>query len=253
MNLGKKIQLLRKSKNLTQRDLAQSLFVSYQLVSKWERNISFPTVETLIDIINVYHLPLDFFTNNNNVDDIDFQSRMSEKEQIFIGFTECMFQSENDCPTIKSIACITNMAENTIKKYFNNINELIYAYIVHIDKNIKTEIEHKIMVNTNILTIFMEDMAPLLYHRRLELKILYTRPYIKHIWINFIRGKYKNILSNYTNFGGDNGLELEYAIDLLTSFISTWLRQTSPESLEDFQIRIKKLTSISIDQWPIFN
>lgn len=248
MNLGKKIKILRKLKNLTQKELAKSLFVSYQLVSKWERNISYPTAETLLDIVNVYDLPLDFFIN-----DTDIEPRMSEKEKIFVGFTECMFQSENDCPTIKSIASITNMTENTIKKYFNNINELIYAYIIHIDKNIKTEVEHKIIVNKNILTIFIEDMAPLLYHKRLELKILYTRPYIKNIWINFIHGKYKNILSNYTNFSGHNGLELEYAIDLLTSFISTWLRQPSPENLEDFQIRIKKLTSISIDQWPIFN
>lgn len=253
MNIGKKIQLLRQSYNLTQAELAQALFVSYQLVSKWERNISFPTVETLLNIVNVYHLPLDFFINDNDIEDIIVEPRMSEKEHIFVGFTECMFQSENDCPTIKSIAATTNMTESTIKKYFNNINELIYAYIVHIDTDIKVEIEQKVTISKNILTIFIEDMAPLLYHRRLELKILYTRPYIKNIWINFIRGKYKNILSNHTDCNDHSGIELEYAIEILTSFISTWLSQPNPENLEDFQMRTKKLTSTSINQWPIFN
>ncbi|MDI6553302.1 helix-turn-helix domain-containing protein [Leuconostoc falkenbergense] len=248
MNLGKKIKFLRTSKNLTQKELAKSLFVSYQLVSKWERNVSSPTAETLLDIVDVYHLPLDFFIN-----DTDIEPRMSEKEKIFVGFTECMLQSENDCPTVKSIASITNMTENTIKKYFHNINELIYAYIVHIDKNIKLEVEQKVVINKNILTIFIEDMAPLLYHHRLELKFLYTRPYVKNVWINFIRGKYKNILSNHTGCNDHSGIELEYAIEILTSFISTWLSQPNPENLEDFQMRIKKLTSTNINQWPIFN
>ncbi|MBZ5986315.1 helix-turn-helix domain-containing protein [Leuconostoc gelidum] len=248
MTLGKKIKFLRKSKNLAQRELAKSLFVSYQLVSKWERNISYPTTETILYMISVYHLPLDFF-----IIDTDIEAQISEKELIFIGFTECMSHSENDCPTIKGIAAMNNMAEYIIKKYFNNIHELIYAYIVYIDENIKMEIEEKVFISKNILKIFIEDMAPLLYHQRLELKILYTRPYIKNTWINFIRVKYKNILSKHKDFNGYSGIELEYSIELLTSFISTWLRQPNPENLEDFQIRIKKLTSTSIDQWPIFN
>ena len=35
MNLGKTIQTLRKLKNLTQNELAEKLFVSYQAVSQW--------------------------------------------------------------------------------------------------------------------------------------------------------------------------------------------------------------------------
>ena len=247
MNFGKKIQLLRKSKKLTQRDLAQSLFVSYQLVSKWERNISSPTIETLLDMVNVYNLPLDFFNNDSNC-----KSHTSEKEQIFLGFTECMLQSYTDCPTIQSISSMNNISKITIKKYFNNIDELIYAYIVYTDRNIKLKVEEKVFSNKNILSIFIEDMAPLLYQKRLELNILYTRPYIKNIWISFIRTKYKRILSNHTSVIGTRNLDLEYSIGILTSFISTWLSQSNPEHLDDFQSRIKKLTSTNLNQWPTF-
>jgi transcriptional regulator with XRE-family HTH domain len=250
MNLGKKINLLRKSKKLTQLDLAKSLFVSYQLVSKWEHNIAYPTAETLLDIVNIYQLPLNFFSDDDEwVNDL----KISEKERVFVGFTECMLQSYNDYPTIHSIASVANISETTIRKYFNSINELIYAYIVYVDQSIKIEVEQKIAENKNILNIFLEDMAPLLYRKRLELNVLYTRSYIKNIWTSFIRSKYKRILSNHKSVVDINSLELEYSVELLISFISTWLSQQNPENLEDFQSRIKKMTSVNINQWRVFS
>ncbi|MBZ1506931.1 hypothetical protein J6K59_06575 [Leuconostoc mesenteroides] len=83
--------------------------------------------------------------------------------------------------------------------------------------------------------------------------MLYTRPYIEIYWINFITSKYKKILSNHATTIGKNGIELDYAIRILTSFIETWLSQSNPEPLEDFQLRIEKLTTTTINQWPIFN
>lgn len=248
MTLGKKIKLLRKLQGLTQRELAESLFVTYQLVSKWERNVSSPTVETLLDMVNIYHLPLDFFNNNSNI-----EPQISEKEKIFVGFTESMLHSHNDCPTIQSISSLTDISENTIKKYFNTINELIYAYFVYIDKNIKMEVEQKVLINKNILNIFIEDMIPLLYNKRLELHILYTRPYIKHIWVNFIRNKYKALLLMHNAVIDKDDIELEYTIRILITFISTWLSQTNPEPVDKFQHRIKTITSTNINKWPIFN
>ncbi len=41
-NLGSNIYNFRKQKGLTQRDLSNILHISYQAVSKWERNISLP-------------------------------------------------------------------------------------------------------------------------------------------------------------------------------------------------------------------
>ena len=39
---------LRKKKNLTQKDLAEKLYVSDKTVSKWERGLSMPNVVLLI-------------------------------------------------------------------------------------------------------------------------------------------------------------------------------------------------------------
>jgi len=45
--LGKKIQLIRKSRNLTQDELAEKIGIDTKSVSKIENGISYPEAETL--------------------------------------------------------------------------------------------------------------------------------------------------------------------------------------------------------------
>ena len=54
MNIGNNISLLRKSRNLTQEELAAALGVSAQAVSKWENNSSCPDVSLLTDIADFF-------------------------------------------------------------------------------------------------------------------------------------------------------------------------------------------------------
>ena len=51
MTIGHQIKLLRQSKGLTQRDLADTLYISYQAVSNWERHQSQPTADMLLAIL----------------------------------------------------------------------------------------------------------------------------------------------------------------------------------------------------------
>ncbi len=53
MNIGKKIKELRKQRGITQEQLAESIGVSFQAVSKWENNIAFPDI-TLVPILASY-------------------------------------------------------------------------------------------------------------------------------------------------------------------------------------------------------
>ncbi|MFG1199797.1 helix-turn-helix domain-containing protein [Pediococcus acidilactici] len=59
MTLSLKIKHLRQSNKMSQSDLAKSLHVSYQAISNWERNKSYPDKENIIMISNLFNIPLD--------------------------------------------------------------------------------------------------------------------------------------------------------------------------------------------------
>ena len=66
MEYGKKIAHLRKSKNMTQEELGKVLNVTYQAVSKWERDESLPDFEMMSRIAKFFNVPLTYFTDEGN-------------------------------------------------------------------------------------------------------------------------------------------------------------------------------------------
>ena len=58
-NLGNIIKEIRKKNNLTQKELADILGVTYQAVSKWERGLNIPDIEILKEISDKYDISLE--------------------------------------------------------------------------------------------------------------------------------------------------------------------------------------------------
>ncbi|MGC6769920.1 helix-turn-helix domain-containing protein [Enterococcus sp. LJL128] len=59
MDIGKIIKEKRTEKNLTQEDLAQKFFVTRQLISKWENGRSYPDLEQVVKLSELFELSLD--------------------------------------------------------------------------------------------------------------------------------------------------------------------------------------------------
>lgn len=59
MSFAENLQFLRKQKEITQEQLAESLEVSRQSVSKWESAQSYPEMEKLLQICNMFHCDMD--------------------------------------------------------------------------------------------------------------------------------------------------------------------------------------------------
>ena len=55
MQIGEQIRQLRKKQGLTQISLAERLYVTPQAVSQWERGITIPDTDKLVDIAAVLH------------------------------------------------------------------------------------------------------------------------------------------------------------------------------------------------------
>ena len=63
-DFGKKIANLRKSKGMTQEELGKVLNVTYQAVSKWERDESLPDIEMMSRIAKFFEVPINYFVDD---------------------------------------------------------------------------------------------------------------------------------------------------------------------------------------------
>lgn len=74
--IGEMISSLRREKGMTQNDLAEKMNVTDKAVSKWERNLSCPDVNSIPKLAEVLGTTVEELLNaqtkqeNNNVDDI---------------------------------------------------------------------------------------------------------------------------------------------------------------------------------------
>lgn len=64
MNFSEKLQLIRKSKGMTQEELAEKLDVSRQAVAKWESGQVYPDISNLIQISNLFNVTVDYLVRD---------------------------------------------------------------------------------------------------------------------------------------------------------------------------------------------
>ena len=82
MEFNEKLQELRKSKGLTQEELAESLFVSRTAISKWESGRGYPSIDSLKEISRYFSVTIDELICPE-----DIISAAEEEKQAFAGRT----------------------------------------------------------------------------------------------------------------------------------------------------------------------
>lgn len=79
--IGERIKILRKTKGLSQEELAKSLCVSRQTVSKWENGNSVPDAEVLVRMADVFQVTASELlaeTVEKNSDDTSVGNQLSK-------------------------------------------------------------------------------------------------------------------------------------------------------------------------------
>lgn len=81
MSLGDKISQLRKERNLTQTELGNQLGVTYQAVSKWERNDSMPDFDMISKLARFFGVSITYFEKEekDECDDAATQAEPAEE------------------------------------------------------------------------------------------------------------------------------------------------------------------------------
>lgn len=110
-NYGEVISKKRKELNLTQKALADLLYVSPQAVSKWENNLSEPDLETIKKLSQIFGITLEtFFTEKE------------EKEKTPISLIECslcgksyqVFELYQLHPTVRCRSCHDKLVDEEL-------------------------------------------------------------------------------------------------------------------------------------------
>lgn len=65
MTFSDKLQIIRKSRGMTQENLAEKLQVSRQAVAKWESGLAYPDILNLIQISELFHITIDYLVKDN--------------------------------------------------------------------------------------------------------------------------------------------------------------------------------------------
>ena len=78
MELGKQIKNCRQEANLSQEELAERVYVSRQTISNWENDKSYPDVNSLVLLSEVFHISLDKLIKG----DIDRMREKIKKEEV---------------------------------------------------------------------------------------------------------------------------------------------------------------------------
>ena len=86
MSISEKIQQLRKSSGLSQEQFAEKLDVSRQAISKWETGISFPDVEKLVLISELFDVSTDYLLKDENTVDcgVDVQYCIQVPQKLYV-------------------------------------------------------------------------------------------------------------------------------------------------------------------------
>lgn len=113
MKFGENLKKLRKSKRLSQEDLAEKVNVSRQSVSKWETGDAYPEMNNVLELCKIFHCHINELVNDSilDIDSLDEDVKMStvkfkkEKQEKMKGLSKTISILSKICQVLVCI-CI---------------------------------------------------------------------------------------------------------------------------------------------------
>jgi len=116
--IGRKILSLRKSRNMTQVNLADKLGITYQAVSSWERGNSMPDIEKLPEIAKLFEISIDELIGESKVVTMMLNTSKQEPEN----FEELTEEDITEVLPILKPDQITEVVNGVNKSALKDIN-----------------------------------------------------------------------------------------------------------------------------------
>ena len=113
MEFHEKLQELRKSRGITQEELAEALYVSRTAISKWESGRGYPSIDSLKEISNYFSV---------TIDDL-----LSSEKLLFIAEKENKSNLRGVCDFLLGILDICSFILVVLPLYPNMVNGFVYS------------------------------------------------------------------------------------------------------------------------------
>ena len=78
IKIGKFIADCRKEKKITQEQLAEKLYITDRAVSKWERGLSLPDADKMLDLCNILGINVNELLNGEKIDMKNYEKKTEE-------------------------------------------------------------------------------------------------------------------------------------------------------------------------------
>lgn len=227
MKFGDNLKQIRKSKNISQEDLAERLGVSRQSVSKWETGENYPSMFNIMCLCDIFKCKINNLVHESmpEFDSLDEEIKMSvvkfkENEQKKMkGFTKVLYVISKIAEVVSIVGIVfslllvicgaitvpntkINLENNTIKVFDQKTSfeltdsELIIdgSVVSEHDKSISKEIEKAVNMSTTKKLVIVE-MAFL---------TMVAISFITYKIFSYAAKLFKNIHDNNTPFNMDN-------------------------------------------------
>ncbi len=232
MKFGDNLKLIRKSRKISQEELAEKLGVSRQSVSKWETGENYPSMQNIMSLCTIFKCQINELVHEDFVDInfLDDEIKMSvakfkKDEQIKMkSITKLIYEISNIFKYISIIAIViaglitfvnTYILINTNIDTKNNTATVCGKNINYevVDKSLKIKLENKkeyrvdfdkeVQNETIIKVLEMSKGVRLSLSIFIELSLIFALYAVNRLFSN-IQKLFKNIHDNETPFNMEN-------------------------------------------------
>ena len=84
MTFGEKLKKIRCDNELTQEQLAEKIFVTRTAISKWETDRGYPSIDSLKQLSNLFHITIDELISDDDIENKKLLDEKNAKKMYFI-------------------------------------------------------------------------------------------------------------------------------------------------------------------------
>ncbi|MBG9790030.1 MULTISPECIES: helix-turn-helix domain-containing protein [Brevibacillus] len=128
MSLGQQLKKFRELKSLSQEDIAQKIGVTRQAVYKWENDKSYPDIDNLILLSELYNVTLDELIKGNE----SFKKKIiiadNKDTGLYVGFVIMFIGLFINAGSISALITILGVLTMVFYDDFNKIIKSIFSW-----------------------------------------------------------------------------------------------------------------------------